>query len=39
LIRTDFNEDNPRDFDKSGEVAIYKGGLMLVYKFNSKKQQ
>lgn len=39
LIRTDFNEDRPRDFDKSGEVAIYKGGLMLVYKFNSKKKQ
>ena len=39
LVRTDFNEDRPRDFDKSGEVAIYKGGLMLVYKFNSKKKQ
>lgn len=32
LDRVDVDEDNYRDFNGSGEVLLYRGGLMLVYK-------
>ena len=32
LERIDVGEENYRDFNGSGEVLLYRGGLMLVYK-------
>jgi len=31
MERTDVGEDNYRDFNGSGEVVLYRGGLMLTY--------
>ena len=33
MERTDVGEDNYRDFNGSGEVVLYRGGLMLTYQF------
>ncbi|WP_452232353.1 DUF3575 domain-containing protein [Lacinutrix sp. MEBiC02595] len=31
LTRTDVDEENYRDFNGSGEVLLYRGGIMLIY--------
>lgn len=37
LLRTDVSQENYRDFNGSGEVLVYRGGLMLTYSI--QKQQ
>ncbi len=32
MYRTDVSLENYRNFNRSGEVALYRGGIMLVYK-------
>lgn len=32
MYRTDVSLENYRNFNGSGEVALYRGGIMLVYK-------
>jgi len=32
LERTDISLENYRPFNGSGEVLIYRGGLMIIYK-------
>ena len=37
MERTDVDEDNYRDFNGSGEVVLYRGGLMLTYQLRPYK--
>ena len=37
--RTDIGEENYRDFNGSGEVVLYRGGIMLTYKLQPYKNK
>jgi len=39
MERTDVGEDNYRDFNGSGEVVLYRGGLMLTYQLHPYKNK
>ena len=39
MERTDVGEDNYRDFNGSGEVVLYRGGLMLTYQLRPYKNK
>ena len=39
MERTDVDEDNYRDFNGSGEVVLYRGGLMLTYQLHPYKNK
>ncbi len=39
MERTDVDEDNYRDFNGSGEVILYRGGLMLTYQLRPYKNK
>lgn len=36
LQRVDVSAENYRDFNGSGEVALYRGGVMIIYKITQK---
>jgi hypothetical protein len=39
LVRTDLNSEAYRPFNGSGEVLLYRGGLMFIYKIFPYKQK